>query len=686
VGLLARAFSLRSNPPAGGVENPANPLNGTNVLDFMGGGPSKAGVSVTQESASRLTAFWCGTRILSETVASVPLCIYEREGRGRRKATEHPLYPLLHDEPNPEMSSFFVRECMQAQIVYHGNGYAVIRRDKGGRIRELWPLISQRVEPKRAEDGSRVYAVTMRDGTHETWGAEEVLHVPGLSFDGVKGRSVIGAARDAIGGALVVQDYSATFFKHGARPPGVVETQLTKLDPESKKNLQETWLSGRGDNWHQVVFLPRNMKYQAAGVPPDDAQFLETRKFGIVEMARILNIPVHFLKDLERATFANIEHQSLEFVVYTMRPIYVRWEQELNRKLLTPEERGRYYIAFNMDALLRGDTAAQTNAFSAGRQWGWYSANDVCELQDRPGIGPGGDIYMVPINMIPADQVLDGGGSGAPPPPAPAAGARARQLLEQRRVRQNRSLRLRRRIRSAQRPIIEDRAGQIVKREIGAIEKELKDVAGDGRSRRSVAPLRRAIDDFYDGHAGWAARRMQPVIVAYAGLIDPAIAQELGNDPPEEMTPELEKFSVDYAKHFGRREASEGRLQLLALVDEYEAEGDEAVAEAIQQRLDEWGEKRAGKIAGIESVRFMAAAAKVLYVAAGVSVLRWVANGTACDFCKEMDGKTAGVEQNFVNAGQGVDGGEDAGPPMKPSDNIGHPPLHDTCECDVVAD
>jgi len=284
--------------------------------------------------------------------------------------------------------------------------------------------------------------------------------------------------------------------------------------------------------------------------------------------------------------------------------------------------------------------------------------------------------------MIPADQVVDGG-AGAPP--APGAAGRSARALEQRRARQTRSLRLRRRIRAAQRPIIEDRAAAIVKREIGAIEKELKDLAGD-RSKRAVAPLRRAIEDFYDGHAGWAGQRMQPVIVAYAGLIDPAVAQELGNDPPDEMTPELEKFAVEYSKHFGRREASEGKLQLLALIDELEAEGDEAVAEALQQRLDEWGEKRAGKIAGIESVRFMSAAAKVLYVAAGVTVLRWVANAAACPFCSSMDGKTAGVEQNFVNAGQGVDGGEGTDGPMKPSDNIGHPPLHDSCECDLVAD
>lgn len=680
MGMLARAFSVRSS-----IENPNKALTSDVVLDAIGGGPSKAGVPVTQESASRLTAFWCGTRILAETLASVPLCVYERQGRGSRKAVEHPLFPLLHDEPNPDMSSFFAREVMQAQLIYHGNAYAAIRRDAGGRIRQLWPLISQRVRPER-KDGVLQYQMTLSDGSSEPWLPEDVVHVPGLSFDGVKGKSVIGAARDALGVGLASQDYAGMFYRMGGRVPGVVETQLPKLDPETKKNLQETWLSGRSDNYHQVAFLPRNMKYVPVGIPPDDAQFLESRKFGVTEIARILNMPPHLLKDLDRATFSNIEQQSLEFVIYTMRPTYARWEQELNRKLLAPAERSRYYIAFNMEGLLRGDTAARGAFYALGRQWGLFSANDCLELENRPSIGPQGDIYLTPINMVPADQIADGGPPSPAPKGAPARGSRGGPAAEVRRRLQERSLRLRRRIRKSQQSVIEDRARTIVNREIGAIEKLVKPLHAEPRSRRSLASLRRDIEAFYDDHAAWATQRMHPVMRNYADLISGAMADELGTDPGDELPPELERFVKDYSGHFGKREASEGKLQLLALVDEFEAEGDEAVAAAIESRVAEWGDKRAGKIAGIESVRFMSATAKVLYVAGGVTVLRWVANADACSFCQKIDGQTAGVQENFVNAGQGVDGGEGTDGPLKPSDNIGHPPLHDSCECDVIAD
>ena len=671
---LARAidFARRS------IENPATSYyDAVQSLFAGGGGISKSGIPINQETATRLSAFWRGTRLLSETLASVPLCLYERqEPRGRRKATEHPLFSLLHDEPNPDMTSFFARECMQAQIVTHGNAYGVIRRDAGDRIREIWPLISGRVDPKRDRDGVLVYWVTLDDGSREPWAPRDVLHVPGLSFDGVKGKSVLGAARDVIGTGLAIQDYGATFFRHGGRPPAVVETQLNKLDQDTKKNLQETWLSGRNENWHQVAFLPKNMKYVTAGVPPDDAQWLESKKFTVPEIARILGIPPHLLYDLDRATFNNIEMQSLEFIIYTMRQYFVRWEQELNRKLLAPEERSRYYFEFNADGLMRGDASARGTFYSLGRQWGWFSANDVLELENRPGIGDSGDVYLTPFNMANAKELVDGG----TPPPLPGARA-VRELAARTGVR---GLRLRRRIRKAQIPIIEDRAHVIVKREIGAIEKELKALAGrDGRNRRDLHSLRAAITEFYAEHADWSGRKMRPIVQAYGEIITGAMADELGVDPGDDLPPELDRFIADYAKRFGIREASEGRLQLLALTEQGD---DEEVAAAIRTRLGEWDEKRAGKIAEIEATRQMSAVAKVLYMAAGVTVLRWVANPNACPFCASMDGRVAGVQQNFVAAGEGVDGGADAGPPMKPSDNIGHPPLHDNCACDVVAD
>jgi HK97 family phage portal protein len=691
---LSRAidFARRS------IENPNSPWY-QSILDAMSGSMSKSGILVTQDSATRLSAFWRGVRLLSETLASVPLCLYERqEPRGRRKAMEHPLFRLLHDEPNPDMTSFFMRECMQAQLVTVGDGYGAIRRDGGGNIRQIWPLRSSQVEPRRTA-GRLSYFVTLTDGTREEWGPGDILHVPGISFDGLHGKSVLSAARDVIGSGVAVQDYGATFFRSGGRPPGVVETQMPTINKDNKKNLEETWLSGRGEDWHKVAFLPKGMKYTAAGISPNDSQWLESRKFSVPEIARVLGVPPHLLYDLDRATFSNIEMQSLEFVIYTMRQYFVRWEQELNRKLLLPAERVRYYFEFNADGLMRGDAAARTTFYQAGRQWGYLSANDIRALENQPDIGPGGDVYLTPINMANAQELVDGGGSQPALvarqllylmanreasqrqlPPAPASPPQ----LEDRAARSLRSLRLRRRIRKTQRQQLEDRARVIITREIGAIEKELKaQLEASPRSRRDLPGLRKAIEDFYDEHAGWAGKKMHPIYQAYGELIAGAMADELGLDPEDDPSPELDRFISDYAKRFGVREASEGRLQLLALMEEGD---EEAIALAMSTRLGEWKEKRPGKIADIEATRAMAAVAKVLYVAAGVTVLRWVANPGACPFCSAMDGRVAGVQQNFVNAGQGVDGGEGTDGPMKPSDDIGHPPLHDHCECDIVAD
>jgi hypothetical protein len=274
-------------------------------------------------------------------------------------------------------------------------------------------------------------------------------------------------------------------------------------------------------------------------------------------------------------------------------------------------------------------------------------------------------------------MICDGAVPALPPVPAPPApDARAKKSF----------LKLRRKIRAAQQKVLEDRAASIVRREIGAIEKELKQLrSAPGRSRRDLDTLKRAIEEFYATHGAWSAERMRPILAAYSELIDGAIAQELDRDLDAETPPLLERFVRDYAAAFGKREASEGRLQLLALIDENAEAGEEEVAAALQQRLDEWGDKRAGKIGAAESVRFMGGAAKVLYVAAGVTVLRWAANPGACAFCMALDGKVAGVEGLFVAAGQGVDGGADAGAPLVPSDNIGHGPLHNGCFCDVVA-
>ena len=710
MGLLAKAFSFSPRSfenPATSFSNPAQWL-----VDWAsGGGLSASGMSVTQNTAIQLGAVWCATRVLAEAVASLPLAIYERQQpRGRRKAIEHDLMEVVHNEWNPDLSSFFGRECMQAKTVLHGNAYAFIRRDRMGRARELWPLLEHKVKARRLK-GRLVYDVRAENGTNEgPVAASEILHIPGLSFNGLEGRSVIGAAREAIGLGLAAQKYGATLFSRGGRIPGVIETSLTNLNADLRKNIKERWHStvGGTENWHEPAILPKGWTWKEIGIKPEDGQFLQTRKFQVSEIARWFKVPPHLLYDLERATFSNIEQQSLEFIVHSLRPWLVRWEQEMNRKLLSREERTRFFVEFNIDGLLRGDAAARGQFYSLGRQWGWLSANDVLDMENRPEIGDQGDIYLTPFNMMDSEDLA---GNGAKAPPVRSVGLRGGNVVligrnpdgnyelrelpleprapEPRDVREAgtrglRGLRLRRKIKAAQRAVIEDRAQGIIKQEIALVEAELKKTLRSAApNRRDLKSLRIAIDEIYREHAGWASKRMRPVIRNYAELIAAAMEDELGiGTNSRQIDPQVDRFVEDYIRQFGVREASESRLQLQALMEEGD---EEQVSESIRQRLTEWNEKRPGKIATREATQAMAAIAKVAMIAAGVTVFRWMANAAACPFCESLDGQVAGVQQNFVNAGQGVDGGEGTDGPLPPSDNIGPPPLHSGCECDIVA-
>jgi HK97 family phage portal protein len=696
MGRIASAFSLtlghRLSP-----ENPNIKLAELQqfLSDIGGGGTSDSGTPVTQRNSVRLAAVWRCVRVLSGDVAALPLFVLERQQpRGRRRASEHPLHRLLHLQPNPWHSSYTFRGVLMANALLQGNGYAAIRRDRGGRIRELWPIPAARVEPKVRQDGSLFYEIRLGAGAPESWENSEILHVPGLGFDGVQGMSVLSAAREAIGTGLSLQKYGATLFRRGGRIPGVIQTPHTKLDDETRKNVRAGWDASVGgpDNWLTPAVFPKGWEWKEIGIKPNDGQWLESKKFSVLEICRFFGVNPHRVYDFDRATFTNFEHSSLSHTVDDLTPWLVNFEQEMNRKLLTEAEQERFFVEFSLQGRMRGDTQTRGQFYALLRQWGAASANDIREFENMPDLGPKGDVYLTPINMENSEVVagvvravfhaLEARGLAAPRP-APALPP-ARAALPPAELRAK-GLKLRRKIRASQRPIIEDRASTIVRREIGAIEKELKQFQ-DGRSRRAVASLRKAIDDFYSTHGAWATSRMEPVLQSYAGLIDGAVAQELGNDPSEDMPAELERFTADYSQSFGKREASEGRLQLLAVIDEAEAEGDEEVVAALQQRLDEWGDKRAGKIGLNESVQFMAAAAKTLYVVAGVQAVRWVANAGACPFCQSLDGKTSSTENNFVNAGQGVDGGEGTDGPLRPSDNIGHPPLHGNCECDLVAD
>lgn len=386
------------------------PTNFTNSrLSFLFGS-TPSGQQVNERTAMQSTGVYACVRILSESVASLPLHLYRYEDNGSKvKAREHPLYFLLHDEPNEEMTSFTFRETMMSHLLLYGNAYAQVIRNGRGDVLGMYPLMPNQVEVQRAKNNELIYVYTKTsDGSGReekiSLTRSEVLHIPGLGFDGLMGYSPIAMAKNAIGMALATEDYGARFFANGATPGGVLEHPGIVKDPE---RLRETWQSqfSKG-NVHRVAVLEEGMKFHQLTIPPDQAQFLETRKFQLNEIARIFRVPPHMIGDLDRSSFNNIEQQSMEFVKYTLNPWLVRIEQAIHQSLFFKDEKDTYFVKFNVSGLLRGDYETRMNGYAVGRQNGWLSANDIRELEDMNHISDkeGGNQYLVNGNMLPLDQ------------------------------------------------------------------------------------------------------------------------------------------------------------------------------------------------------------------------------------------------------------------------------------------
>ena len=400
MGLFSFLFKAR--------DKPQNRTAGSAYAFYMGG--STSGKQVTERSAMQMTAVYSCVRILSEAVAGLPLHLYRyKEGGGKEKAIDLPLYRLMHDEPNPEMSSFVFRETLMTHLLLWGNAYAQIIRNGKGEVIALYPLMPNKMRVDRDEKGKLYYeyihssdeADTLKNTTVRLT-PYNVLHIPGLGFDGLVGYSPIAMAKNAIGMAIACEEYGAKFFANGAAPSGVLEHPGVIKDPQK---VREAWQSqfGGSQNANKIAVLEEGMKYTPISISPEQAQFLETRKFQINEIARIFRVPPHMVGDLERSSFSNIEQQSLEFVKYTLDPWVMRWEQSLSRALFTEEEKKTLFFKFNVEGLLRGDYQSRMNGYATARQNGWMSANDIRELEnmDKIPAEQGGDLYLINGSMLP---------------------------------------------------------------------------------------------------------------------------------------------------------------------------------------------------------------------------------------------------------------------------------------------
>lgn len=393
MGILKSLFKSRDKPTNQTILSPTRFLFGQTT----------AGKVVTEQSSMQMTAVYSCVRILAEAVAGLPLHFYKyRDDGGKEKAIDHPLYNLLHDEPNSEMTSFVFRETLMTHLLLWGNAYVQIIRNGKGEVIALYPLMPDRMTVNRDDNKEIYYLYQLDSGIQVRLSKSDVLHIPGLGFDGLVGYSPIAMAKNAIGLAIATEEFGSKFFANGANPGGVLEHPGTLKDPGK---LRESWNAkfGGSSNAAKVAVLEEGMKYTPISISPEQAQFLETRKFQINEIARIFRVPPHMVGDLEKSSFSNIEQQSLEFVKYTLDPWVMRWEQAMTKALLSLDEKKQYFIKFNVDGLLRGDYQSRMNGYAMGRQNGWMSANDIRELEnlDRIPESDGGDLYLINGNMLP---------------------------------------------------------------------------------------------------------------------------------------------------------------------------------------------------------------------------------------------------------------------------------------------
>jgi HK97 family phage portal protein len=377
---------------------------------FFGG--SNAGERVNEHTALQLTAVFCCVRIISETLAGLPLFVYQyKADGGKEKYIKHPLYRLLHDEPNPEMTSFVFRETLMSHLLLWGNAYAQIIRNARGEVIALYPLMPDRMKVDRNANGELYYMYTRTNADSRNVGNEQrttvylspsdVLHIPGLGFDGLVGYSPISMAKNAIGLAIATEKFGSKFFANGAAPGGVLEHPGTVKNPERVRESWQTVFGGSG-NSNKIAVLEEGMKYTPISIAPEQAQFLETRKFQINEIARIFRVPPHMLADLEKSSFNNIETMSIEFLKYTIEPWLIRWEQEMHRKLLSESEKEMVFMKFNVEGLLRGDYASRMQGYATSIQNGWMSVNDIRTLEqmDKIPAEEGGDQHFVNGAMV----------------------------------------------------------------------------------------------------------------------------------------------------------------------------------------------------------------------------------------------------------------------------------------------
>ncbi len=668
------------------------PLSAANILEWLGGTPSATGKRVSEEGALRLGVVYTCTLIIADGVASLPLPVYRRLGdREKERAVDHPAYPLLNRRPNPWMNAYTLRQTLQGHLCLWGNAFAEILRDGNGRLTGLFPLRPDRMSrPRLAASGDLLYPYTLPSGEGALLPSSRVLHLRGLSCDGLWGYSPVALQREAIALGLTAEEFAAKFFGNMANPSGVLQVKGT-LSPEGATRLATSWQTRHGglENAHRVAVLEEGVEWKQVGMPLQDAQFLEQRQFERSEIAGWFRVPPHMIGDVEKQTSwgTGVEAQTLGFVTFTLRPWLVNWEQQLSIGLLTEPEQARYFIEHLIEGLLRGDTAARQAFYTALLDRGVFSINDVRALENQNPVD-GGDERFVQANMIPLSMAGEQYVKDQPAPAQGAASGNSRDVLgdagdtvhhyfgsDPSEEIESRAQDPRAHLREVYRPLFRDAAERVVERETAAIRQH-----GLPRlEQRDAASFNSWLEQFYrEDLSPFIERIAAPILAAYGAATEREVLAEL--DIPaltEELAPFLSAYVASMASSYiGRSQGQLNQIVRQALADQAD------VRAAIEERLAEWVDKRPDKIADIESVRAGEAVAHKTYRRAGVRRLVWKTSGRNCPFCARLNGKTVRIDETFVSDGEELEGKEGE-PKMRVRGSRMHAPIHARCNCSV---
>ncbi len=651
----------------------------TVVLENFRGNTSSAGSSVTPGSSLQLSAVYASIRLMSETLAGLPLPFYEWQDEGRRRAPEFYLYDLLNVQPNPQMTAFEYREALQAYMMRWGNAYSKIVYSQnaydGGQIKELWPMIPENILQTRMDRGIKYYQYQEKDGKVNWYPETQIWHMKGLG-DGENGYNPTTLMRRALGLGLSAEEFGAKFFENDAIL-GLVFEHPGKMGDTAYQRLKDDISAEHGGvkKSHRPYILEEGVKLIKSGVEPDHAQFLETRKFQVNEVARMERIPPHLIGDLDRATFSNIEQQSIEFVIYSLQPWCIRWEQSIQARLMLPAERKRYFAEHLVDGLLRGDTLSRYQAYAAAINAGWFTRADARKKENLSYIA-GLEEPLVPLNMVQVNQ------SGA----APARGAGARADIrpwDKRADKKDELKAAKQRLYLARsfKDIFLKNEGRAIKREIKDVKEALKKIKPDNLEA-SIASFQSWLETYYEEFHSILMEYHEANFYALGEAIQANAADQIGS--PIGLTPGLNEC-LDY--HIDRttlRHITTSKRVIQETVTAEKANIANGDMEAFDALFEGWIPKRAEEFAAWEVIRTANLMAKATWFYGQVKGLEWIQLDEN-KFCSTLDGKIIEMgsscrDTHFVTKDDKVEA-EGRSDVLKPSWNVATPPLFLGCTC-----